>query len=235
MKETSDDSVDTGASDFLANFLSHHSPPQEAIDYFRSVPWLAKYMADPVYQLIPTFSRHLKHTGEDYYFSRTINTLATIPHMITLQLRDLPTPSPTDRPAPNHATSLQTNRLVQTIAPEYPDTLAMISLGKQGVDGHPGILHGGVACAILDEMMGLLIMLHYNKGRGPGNRDALFTANLNVSYRAPISTPGDYLVKLWATHRQGRKWFSKGQITDRHGKVLAEGDALWVVTARSKV
>lgn len=233
MKETSESGSET-TSDFMSNFLEHHRPPQEAIDHFHTVPWLDKYLSGSKYNIIPTFSRHLKRSGEDYYFARTINTLTTIPHMVTLQLKDFKTPNPTDSNAPTESRKPETKSRV-AVAPEFPDAVTMISIGTPGVDGHPGLIHGGVTCALLDETMGLLIMLHDNNVRGPGPRDALFTANLNVSYRLPIPTPGNYLVKLWLVKRQGRKWFSKGQITDEDGKVYAEGDGLWVIAARSKI
>lgn len=232
MKETTADSSQMSESDFMVNFLTTHKPPQEAKDYFHSVPWLDKYLSSPVYKLIPTFSRHLKASGEDYFFSRTLNTPTTIPHFLTLQLKDFKTPEPvTGNVQPQTAPQSRT----PAVAPEHPDAVAMISLGNPGVDGHPNVIHGGVTCALLDETMGLLIMLHDNNVRGPGPRDALFTANLNVSYRAPIATPANYLIKLWLVKRQGRKWFSKGQITDHDGKVYAEADGLWVVATRAKL
>lgn len=219
----------------MRTFLSTHTPPKEAVEHFHTVPWLSKYLSSPKYKTIPTFSRHLKASGEDYYFSRTLNTPITIPHMVTLQLADFKTPDPVSSDAKPANIPPPSGPRTPTIVPEYPDALTMISLGTRGVDGHPGLIHGGVTCALLDETMGLLIMLHDNNVRGPGPRDALFTANLNVSYRAPINTPGDYLIKMWLVKRQGRKWFSKGQITDKNGKVYAEGDGLWVTTNRTKL
>lgn len=234
MKETTADSSQMSDSDFMVHFLDTHKPPQEAVDHFHSIPWLSKHLSSPLYKLIPTFSRHLKATGEDYFFSRTLNTPNTIPHFLTLQLKDLQTPEPTTGPKIQPQTT-PTSPRTTTIVPEHPDALALISLGPRGLDGHPSTIHGGVTCALLDETMGLLIMLHDNNVRGPGPRDALFTANLNVSYRLPIATSRDYLIKLWLTRRQGRKWFSKAQVTDEEGKVYAEADGLWVVANRDKL
>lgn len=233
MKETAEDSSAMSESDFMKTFLTTHRPPQEAIEYFHSIPWLSSYLSNPLYKIIPTFSRHLKASGEDYFFSRTLNTPITIPHMVTLQLADFKTvdPLPSDVKLP----PLQFSPGAKTAVPKHPDAVTMLCLGTRGVDGHPGLIHGGVTCALLDETMGLLIMLHDNNIRGPGPRDALFTANLNVSYRAPVNTPGNYLVKMWLVKRQGRKWFSKGQITDEEGKVYAEADGLWIVAARAKI
>lgn len=230
MKESTEDSSNASTGDFMTTFLDKHYPPQESIDYFKSVPWLDNWISSEHYHVIPTFSRHLKSSGEDYFFSRTINTEATIPHFITIQKKNFITPEVTTR-----APETPKTHTAQTAVPEQPDALALLSIGTQGLDGHPSVIHGGVTCAILDETMGLLVMLHDNNIRGPGPRDSLFTANLNVSYRAPVPTPAELLVKMWLVSRVGRKWFSKGQITDKDGKVLAEADGLWVTARRDKI
>ncbi|KAK5076065.1 hypothetical protein LTR64_008491 [Lithohypha guttulata] len=234
MKEASQDSSEMSAADFMETFLIKQSPPQESIDYFKSVPWLAKHISNPAYKIVPTFSRHLKTSGEDYYFSRTINTEQTMPHMISLQLRNFVTPDLTEA-QPRETVSPERSHTAKTIVPENPDCLFLISVGPRGLDGHPLTIHGGVTCAILDETMGFLIMLHDNNLRGPGPRDSLYTANLNVSYRAPVSTPGELLVKTWLVKRQGRKWYCKGQLVDMKGTVLAEADGLWVTARREKM
>ena len=238
MKETQEDSSAMGAADFMTTFLEKNKPPPESVEYFKNVPWLNAHLSSPLYRPVPTFSRHLKTSGEDYFFSRTINTPTTIPHMITLQLRNFVTPSETTatsnagKNGPGRSPDAHRQK---TAVPENPDVLILVSLGKTGLDGHPATIHGGVTCAILDETMGLLVMLHDNNIRGPGPRDSLYTANLNVSYRAPIPTPGELLVKTWLVSRQGRKWFSKGQIYDKNGLLLAEADGLWVVARREKM
>lgn len=220
-------------ADFMTTFLDRNYPPTESIEYFKSVTWLGSHISSPHYKIIPTYSRHLKSSGEDYFFSRTINTEATIPHMISLQLQNFVTPEPT-----TGTSSTQQNferHKQKTVVPENPDMLMLLTLGKQGLDGHPSTIHGGVTCALMDESMGLLVMLHDNNIRGPGPRDSLYTANLNVSYRAPVPTPGDLLIKTWLVSRQGRKWFSKGQLVDKDGNVLAEADGLWVTARRDKI
>lgn len=232
MKEEAQDSSKMSDSSFMETFIERQRPPQEAIDYFLSIPWLQNHIQDASYKIIPTFSRHLKTSGEDYYFSRTINTKQTIPHFVSLQRRDFVTPALSTAGASSRDIPSHTNK---TIVPVQPDCLILISLGKQGLDGHPSTIHGGVTCAILDETMGLLVMLHDNNIRGPGPRDSLYTANLNVSYRAPIPTPGEILVKTWLVSRQGRKWHSKGQILDKSGTILAEADGLWVTARRQKI
>lgn len=232
MRETVEEVSSLSDSDFMSTFLDRHHPPPEAIEHFKGT-WLNSYLSNPTYKVIATFSRHLKTTGEDYFFSRTINTPSTIPHMVSLQLADFKTLEQTNG-ASERATSPSSYKTV-TQVPENPDAVMLVSLGRQGLDGHPSTIHGGVTCALMDETMGLLIMLHDNNIRGPGPRDSLYTANLNVSYRAPVPTPSELLVKTWLVSRTGRKWRSKGQLVDKDGKVLAEADGLWVVARRDKM
>lgn len=231
MKEDTEESSHMSTADFMKTFLDTHSPPQEAVQHFQSAPWLNNLISSPKYKVIPTFSRHLKSSGEDYFFSRTINTECTIPHMISLQLRDFVTVEP----GANASAPTITDHRTPTVAPEHPEAITMLAIAGPGLNGHPETLHGGVTCAILDETMGLLIMLHDNNVHGNGPRDSFYTANLNVTYRAPVPAPSDIMVKSWLVKRQGRKWYSKGQIVDKQGTVLVEADGLWVSTKRQKL
>ncbi|KPI45925.1 uncharacterized protein AB675_531 [Cyphellophora attinorum] len=226
-KETT--TIAAEGNNFMQNFIAEHKVPREAHQYFtRPDSWLTPYITSPSYDPIPTFSRVLKRTGEDYFFSRTVATPQTIPHLISLQRKawHLPEETPKGQSIPY----FDGDNRAKVAAPAEPDTLFLLALARPGLDGHPHVIHGGMSCAILDEMMGLCIMLHHQHISGP--RDSLFTANLNVSYKAPVPTPSDVLVKAWLVARQGRKWYSIGQITDRDGNVLAEGKGIWVMTKR---
>lgn len=213
-------------ADFLAKFFASHNVPEDALQHFRSVGWTHKYLDNPLYKPIPTFSRVLKDSGEDYFFSRTVNNPSTIPHLVTLQLKDFPFQSE----RPKGQLKQRTNHNEVTQVPENPDCVMLLELGQRGLDGHPSVIHGGMACAILDEMMGLCIMLHHQKVAGP--RDSLFTVSLNVTYRAPVPTPGNVLVRCWLVGKEGRKWLSRGQIVDQDGKVMTEAEGMWVLTKR---
>lgn len=227
MADISDD------GNFMDKFVAQHEVPRETLDYFlRDGSWLRKYLESPSYKSIPTFSRVLKNTGEDHFFSRTVATKETIPHLLSLQHRDftLPAELPKGAPVTPHTTDPLARAPVTV--PSEPDTLFLISLARPGLDGHPSIIHGGMACAILDEMMGLCVMLHHQHISGP--RDSLFTVNLNVSYRAPVPTPSDVLVRCWLVGWQGRKWYSIGQIVGMDGTVYTEGRGVWVMARKSK-
>jgi acyl-coenzyme A thioesterase PaaI-like protein len=227
MVDVSDD------GNFLEKFMKEHSIPKDALDHFsRDGSWLRKYLESPDYKSIPSFSRVLKRTGEDYFFSRTVATTETIPHLVTLQRKSfkLPAELPKGAPVTPHTTDPLARSPVEV--PAEPDTCHLLSLGRSGLDGHPSVIHGGMSCAILDEMMGLCVMLHHQHISGP--RDSLFTANLNVSYKAPVPTPSDVLVRCWLVGWEGRKWYSIGQIVGEDGTVYTEGRGVWVMARKSK-
>ena len=212
--------------DFMERFIHDHKVPREGLEYFASIPWTRRYLEDPLYKAIPTFSRVLKETGEDFFFARTVATPQTIPYLISLQLKDLKLPPE----APKGTQVFRKDYKEAIKVPEKPDTVFLLKLARPGLDGHPSVAHGGMDCAILDEMMGLCVMLHHQHISGP--RDSLFTVNLNVTYRAPVPTPSEVMVRAWLETRQGRKWFSIGQITDKDGQVLTEAEGIWVMTKR---
>ncbi|EXJ64878.1 hypothetical protein A1O7_01217 [Cladophialophora yegresii CBS 114405] len=218
----------TEQMDFLSKFIATHRVPEDACRRFASVEWTNKHLSNPLYKAVPTFSRVLKPSGEDYFFSRTVSSPSTIPHLVTLQLKDFPFKEET----PKGQLKMRTSHNEVTQVPENPDCIMLLELGHPGLDGHPSVIHGGMACAILDEMMGLCVMLHHQHVSGP--RDSLFTASLNVTYRAPIPTPNNVLVRCWLAGREGRKWLSRGQIVDKDGKVLTEAEGLWVMTKRQE-
>jgi len=215
-------------SDFMSEFISANRVPEDAWKHFASIEWTNQYLTDPLYQAIPTFSRVLKGSGEDYFFSRTINSPSTIPHLVTLQLADYKTPAES---AKGQLKGKQ-NPKDATPVPTHPDCIMLLAIGRPGLDGHPSVIHGGMASAILDEMMGLCVMLHHQHISGP--RDSLFTVNLNVTFRAPVPTPAEVFVRCWLLGREGRKWISRGQICDKDGQVLTEAEGTWVLAKRDQ-
>ena len=89
--------------------------------------------------------------------------------------------------------------------------------------GYPGILHGGVTAAILDEAAGRAHM-----GTDPAASNFMYTAQLNVKYKkkVPIGQP------LKIVGKQGKRWRwtaeSSAFIYDSAGGLLAEAYAMLV-------
>ena len=228
MKEefTASDGSDLSRAEFLAKFYAEEKPPREALDHFAGIPWTSRWMADPAYKIIPTFLRYLKPTGEDFFFSRTANTPSTIPHMISLQLRDFTTPA-----------EEEDARRSLPIAGRRPDLAFLVQFGRAGLDGQrPAAIHEGVACAILDETMAVVVNLHRCNLAGQRGLDgSIFTANLTTHFHAPVSAPGQVVVKCWLVRRARRKWLTTAHVVDERGEVLVQADAVWVVARKTKI
>lgn len=217
---------------FLSAFLAQYQPPVEASRHFASIPWTNNWLSSPAYKAIPFWSRHSKSSGEDHFFANTINTTKTIPHMVTLQLRNLVTPEPSDAAASASAPGPTQPTVTDNSRP--PELVFLIQLGENGVDGHPGVIHGGVICALLDEMMSTVVAQHLNNA-SPRPKGQIFTANLNTNFRAPVITPAAVILKCWLVRRDVRKWLTRSQIEDESGRVLAEANAIWVLVGENKI
>jgi uncharacterized protein (TIGR00369 family) len=90
--------------------------------------------------------------------------------------------------------------------------------------GAPGIVHGGIQAALLDETMGVAI----HHATGADEPMDVVTARFELDYRRPVPT-GEAIV-LWArrTRQEGRRHFVQGEIRDRTGEVLTSASALWI-------
>lgn len=224
----------TDKRDFYANFLSNYKPPVEASRHFASIPWTNDWLTNPAYKVIPFWSRHAKSSGEDYFFANTINTTKTIPHMVTLQLTDFITPEPSDGASAPGAPRPSATTDSNTVTCRAPELVYLLQLGERGIDGHPGVIHGGITCALLDETMSVLVSQHLSNA-APRPKGQIFTANLSTNFRAPVETPATVIIKCWLVRRDTRKWLTKGQIEDSNGRVLAEANAIWVVAQKSRM
>ena len=107
------------------------------------------------------------------------------------------------------------------VAAEYTyagdEVSTRVVLGK-AFEGAPGMAHGGIVAAIVDETMGAVL---------PSEGTLAFTAQLNLSYRAPtpIGVELDFTAKL--DRREGRKlWISC--ICKTGDRVLVESEALFI-------
>ena len=83
-------------------------------------------------------------------------------------------------------------------------------------NGYPGIVHGGIVAAILDEAAGRTLMLD-------GDFDNLFvTVKLDITFRRPTPTETPLTVVAWMTNRGKRKMKVAAQLKLADGSVTAE-------------
>ena len=88
-----------------------------------------------------------------------------------------------------------------------------------GYEGAPGLVHGGVSAAILDQLLGEAAAV----GGGPG-----MTGRLTVHYRRP--TPlGKLYAEGWLESTAGRKTTVRGHIKDADGQVTVEAEGLFIL------
>nr|POE78437.1 putative dynamin-related protein 4a [Quercus suber] len=147
---------------------------------------------------------------------------------------------------------LSSDRTVQSCVSFYPNPespshkireISTLLLVGNGMNGHAGILHGGIVATIIDEAMGILQSanrereFHYAKsqatpnGKPPLLGAATFTVELKVTYLKPVLTPGPILLKTRSVKREARKeWIAAEVLQEIDGKmvVCSKGEALFV-------
>ncbi|KAJ4983133.1 thioesterase superfamily protein [Stagonosporopsis vannaccii] len=104
--------------------------------------------------------------------------------------------------------------------PDTPEMYLLVSLGRD-VDGGVRRLHGGVTATLLDQVTGTLISQVYD--------NTCATANLNVTYKAAVTTPCVLLCRAKVVRKKGRWIESIGWVEDGRGKVFAEGRGAFVL------
>jgi acyl-coenzyme A thioesterase PaaI-like protein len=94
-------------------------------------------------------------------------------------------------------------------------------------EGYPGIVHGGIIAAILDECGGRAQMTEPDR--------FMVTAQLNVRYRLPVPTETNLVVLGKAGERRGRVSYAHSQIQNHAEAVLAEADLVLVDIPKSQL
>ncbi|MFA6472781.1 MAG: PaaI family thioesterase [Candidatus Latescibacterota bacterium] len=89
-------------------------------------------------------------------------------------------------------------------------------------NGYPGIVHGGIVAAVLDETSGRAIMLDKNFD------NLMMTLNLQVTYRRPTPTQVPLEVTGWVIRQSASRAQVAGEIRLPDGTVTAECTAVVV-------
>src|SRR5688572_5018171 len=91
----------------------------------------------------------------------------------------------------------------------------------ENYNSYPGVVHGGIVAAMLDEAAGRVIMA----------RDVnrfMVTATLNIRYRKPVPTQTEVLITSKLVKDRGRMAQSHSEIRLLDGSVCAEAEATLV-------
>lgn len=94
-------------------------------------------------------------------------------------------------------------------------------------EGYPGVVHGGIIAAILDETGGRSHMEDPTR--------FMVTAQLNVRYRKPVPIGTPLVVVGLAGERRGRVSNAKSEIRNMDGDVLAEAELVLVDIPESQL
>lgn len=107
--------------------------------------------------------------------------------------------------------------IAMTVVREGDHAVASFTLGA-AFEGAPERAHGGVVAAILDDIMGYVLVLH---------RTPAFTGRLTISYRAPVPLRAPLRARAHLESREGRKLVLRATMASE-GEVLAEADAVFI-------
>ncbi|CAK7263469.1 hypothetical protein SEPCBS119000_000506 [Sporothrix epigloea] len=232
------------------------------IAFFLSVPWCSAHLkpakdrppgsaARPVVHIVLPNSRRrgrpvpnadgsLTSSAETHsnFFATTLHSPDTIGAFIVFY--EEPPPSPD-----NH---------LDYRAPVL-ELKALLRLGP-GLNGHRGVVHGGMVATIFDEVLALLMPLNYRRAKhnrrvgavappppvsasttGPeaaaaasaNVHNGFVTSYLKTTYLRPVRTPGLVLVTARYARLEGaRKFYVEGAIWDDRSQALAKADCLFV-------
>lgn len=102
-----------------------------------------------------------------------------------------------------------------------PLVVAKVQFGNS-LDGHPGIVHGGILALMLDDVMGF--------GFWALGVPMAVTANLNINYRQPVMAGSEVKLNVYLTGQEGRKLYWKTQMTSLDDKVIYnEATSIYVI------
>ncbi|KAL4751893.1 HotDog domain-containing protein [Aspergillus terricola var. indicus] len=128
----------------------------------------------------------------------------------------------------------------------------LLELATPGICGHPATAHGGVLATVIDEAMSLGVTLYApeageqydpaavaaasaSEGVSGGRiRSKMFTSQLDVRYKRPVSVPGEIEVRVQVLAKQGRKLWVKAQVV-QDGKIMVDAMAFWLLTLAKSV
>ncbi|KAI2613395.1 HotDog domain-containing protein [Hypoxylon sp. NC1633] len=171
------------------------------LDHFQSIPWCAQHLQGPRITTLTPDCRTAKSDGRNALYSTTLKTPETILAMLQVYEEPVSPMEPVD--------------CVKTF----------LTLGP-GLDGHPGVCHGGIVTTILDEVAAHPI--NVSKERGFIPRRPYMTGYLNTNYLRPVFTRTTILAQARILKIEGRKFLVEAWIEDSVGEILARAEVLYV-------
>jgi acyl-coenzyme A thioesterase PaaI-like protein len=120
---------------------------------------------------------------------------------------------------PGNAAGLQV-----TFAPHGDNGSRAEYIARAEHGGWPGVLHGGLLLALMDEALGWSLYFHGSGG---------LTARFDARFRQPVPVGSALVIRAWTMERRGRLVKARAEVrmnTDE-GSLVAEADASMFVQA----
>jgi acyl-coenzyme A thioesterase THEM4 len=217
---------------FTASRTSSSTMPTTDPSYFQSVPWCAALLAEPEFVVAPSrFGRPMRdQRGE--FFTTTLANDSTIKACVYQSRKVAQSQNALAQGSPTSSAAI------------VSEVRAFIDTSS-GINGFPGVAHGGFVAAIIDEVMGFLINSYVraatenaaaNPADGPQQEaipmtipgSSVMTAELTTKYRRPVPSGEPLLVRAWIDKVEGRKMWVSATIEAEDREVLTEGLALFI-------
>jgi len=102
------------------------------------------------------------------------------------------------------------------------EKIACVFTARSIHEGHPGILHGGIICSILDETAGRsMTVVRPEIGA--------FTVQLDTTYKKPVPSNTRLVALGWVEEVREKVYISKAQIYLEDGSVAAEAKGVYYI------
>ncbi len=102
----------------------------------------------------------------------------------------------------------------------YPDDRAVAQVNiPEKFAGYPGVVHGGMVAALLDEAMAKICLA---KG------GMAVTGRMNLEYKKPVHTQNEYIVSGIIDNDKGRILECSAKLADTNGRIHAKASAVFV-------
>ena len=193
--------------------------PEDSKTPFLRIPWAAALLKQPNIICRVPESRKFKASMEDSLFAEILKTPRTIRSCISFY----------QKPQPDQE--------------KVKEVSTLMTIGN-GVNGHPNTMHGGIVASILDEAMGILQIVNYERdhiravGKGAAEGElptyavGSYTAELKIKYLKTVHTPDAVIVTARFVKKEGRKEWIYAELKQREGMSEDyEGDEVVCSTA----
>jgi uncharacterized protein (TIGR00369 family) len=96
--------------------------------------------------------------------------------------------------------------------------------------GAPGVIHGGIQAALLDEAIGFAVFAHDESAGlavGTNVRRNVVTVEFDLRYRRPAPTGVPLTLRAEVVHVRGNDYLAVGEIAGADGTLLTSATARW--------